>query len=147
MNVRSLLRIPLLAGLIAVPVAGVAECDPAEIAGTWWFVFSWVEDSGGGGQAGWDDCTVKLNKKGKIGKVNCVSLELGDSGPSESIDLTGIVTGKVQLRTNCRVKGQIVSDGEAETVRGFVDRDVQIIKGVLYEDSDSAITTFTGVRK
>jgi len=94
-----------------------------------------------------------LNGKGKIKSVSCVELELGDLAPSDPIDLTGVVTGRVKLSKSCRITGELNEEDDGEMVvsqiRGSANQDVQVMHGVFYyTDGDgNSIDTFTATKR
>jgi hypothetical protein len=157
MSYRVSLSIAMFFAVLSAPSPGVAACDPAAIEGKWFFLTRFVEAEDVAGpdvalQAGWGDCVMKLNGVGKIKKMTCVLLELGEPEPT-TVEVTDFLSGRFQLSKSCRITGQLIDvddEGveERSFIRGFANRDVDTLNGVLYGDGDGTVNeTFTAVKK
>jgi len=77
MYYRSSLAIVVFFLMLSTATPSLANCNPAAIAGTWYLLNRYYEDGEDGVEVGWDDCVLKLNKKGNIRSLSGVALGLG----------------------------------------------------------------------
>ena len=138
MSMRNSVKLAIMLILLGISAPAMTACTQAQIAGTWYVIVRW---SDGGSDTGWNDCTLKLNKQGKIQSISCLDLDLGETKPT-SAPMNN--SGKFKLQKSCRITGQFAG----AKIRGFVDRKVLVMNGVLYEEgAENEIVTFAGVKK
>ena len=137
---------------LSTATPGLADCDPAAIAGKWNIVTRLHENKDEDGvYTLWNDCTVELNRKGNIDSIICSEPVPGDLTPGDPSNLTGVVLGHFKLSKSCQITGQLVEKDEDEIdfihIRGTASRDVQVMEGAFYAVKDSnSIDIFTGTK-
>ena len=98
--------------------------------------------------AGWNNCIIRLDNSGVIQNSRCRDLDLGETVPTDAGE---VFTGRFRLVDSCRLRGNISiagDDGPAFRIRGFVDRDVENMNGVLFiPDVPNDVITFAGPKR
>ena len=97
----------LLVLLLAGPSWAEAACQQRDIRGSWDLYIAGGEVDGP--WFGWSACNLSINNTGAV-RGSCIN----DDGTSNSI-----VDGQLDLRNNCRIRGEVLIDGDVEAPFSF----------------------------